>query len=587
MDRRLATGLVCSLTIVLGAGAAFGSPRGTVPEKIRYFERVATPVSAAPFEAGRGGSDRSFSIQMFGREFDLRLEPNDLFEPGARNLWIGRDGTRSEEPKPMFYRGVVAGDAGSWIRVSLTGSVLDGLIRTNDDVYFVEPAARYFTGEDAKGMVAYRLSDTESDWDAGSCALDDPDVAARLTVGDHSRSGAAGHHANHSFAPMSALTTYKRCQLVVVGDYELYLAKGSGAISYMQNIINQVDGIYRSELGVALSISQSIAYTISGDPFTSSTNPETLLDDASAFHSTYGYGTYGADLTHLFTGRDLDGSTIGIAWIDVLCHTYYGAGLSQAYSTDNRSLVLLTAHELGHNFSAYHDNQGGSPCAGTPFGYIMNPWVSTSLAYQFSVCSLSYVQPAVASASCFDTVTVSGNDAPVANAGSDQSVGVGAGVTLNGAGSYDPNGDPIAYSWAQIGGMAVALAGASSSAASFTAPGVSGTLTFRLTVSDGSLTSSDDVSVNVAATPSGAPVISSITSRRGRPGSPATVRGSGFSYDASRIQVYVGGYHARVTSATPTSIGIRIPRSLRRRSTVPVYVVVDGTWSDPYFFTLR
>ncbi len=76
-----------------------------------------------------------------------------------------------------------------------------------------------------------------------------------------------------------------------------------------------------------------------------------------------------------------------------------------------------------------------------------------------------------------------GNDSPVADAGPDLS-GVAAGaVTLDGSGSYDPDGDPMTYQWTQIGGDAVELTGADSAKASFTAEEGKDYF-FRLTVRD-------------------------------------------------------------------------------------------------------
>jgi hypothetical protein len=70
---------------------------------------------------------------------------------------------------------------------------------------------------------------------------------------------------------------------------------------------------------------------------------------------------------------------------------------------------------------------------------------------------------------------------PVADAGPDQ-IGVPAGtITLNGSNSYDPNGEPLTFSWVQEGGPNVALSGANQAVATFTA--VAGqAYTFRLTV---------------------------------------------------------------------------------------------------------
>ncbi len=62
-----------------------------------------------------------------------------------------------------------------------------------------------------------------------------------------------------------------------------------------------------------------------------------------------------------------------------------------------------------------------------------------------------------------------GNDAPVANAGPDQ-IGVQAGqITLNGSGSFDPEGDALTYQWTQVSGPSVSLAGANTETATFTA----------------------------------------------------------------------------------------------------------------------
>ena len=91
---------------------------------------------------------------------------------------------------------------------------------------------------------------------------------------------------------------------------------------------------------------------------------------------------------------------------------------------------------------------------------------------------------------------------PVADAGADQTVAPGALVTLDGSGSFDPQGLALGYSWVQTGGTSVVLSDASAVSPTFTAPAVDETLTFDLTVTNtAGLSDSDDTSVTIEVQP--------------------------------------------------------------------------------------
>ncbi|WP_323389861.1 myxosortase-dependent M36 family metallopeptidase [Myxococcus qinghaiensis] len=90
------------------------------------------------------------------------------------------------------------------------------------------------------------------------------------------------------------------------------------------------------------------------------------------------------------------------------------------------------------------------------------------------------------------------NRPPVANAGADQIVNERTAVTVTGSGT-DADGDTLTYSWTQFSGTAVTLSGANTATVSFTAPEVASDrdIVLRLDVSDGTLTSTDHVTVRI------------------------------------------------------------------------------------------
>ncbi|NIA12492.1 MAG: PKD domain-containing protein [Nitrospiraceae bacterium] len=98
-----------------------------------------------------------------------------------------------------------------------------------------------------------------------------------------------------------------------------------------------------------------------------------------------------------------------------------------------------------------------------------------------------------------DTVVITTrNRPPIADAGPDQALDVGAVATLDGSGSYDPDGDPITYAWAFTSnvpaGTTAVLANANTVSPSFTID-LPGSYEIQLIVNDGALDSAPDTVV--------------------------------------------------------------------------------------------
>ena len=120
------------------------------------------------------------------------------------------------------------------------------------------------------------------------------------------------------------------------------------------------------------------------------------------------------------------------------------------------------------------------------------------------------------------------NRGPVANAGADATGLTGAPIPLDGSASSDPDGDTLTYQWTQQdnGAPAATITNPTAAKASFQTP-TAGEYLFTLTVSDGKLTASDDITVQVAQNQ--APTANAGADQDGLTGKTITLDGSASS----------------------------------------------------------
>lgn len=183
-----------------------------------------------------------------------------------------------------------------------------------------------------------------------------------------------------------------------------------------------------------------------------------------------------------------------------------------------------------------------------------------------------------ASAAVTTTVTVTGNGAPVANAGVDQVARAGQAVTLEGS-AVDPEGDVMTFAWTQSAGPAVTLTGAASARASFVAPAVTveTVLTFVLVASD-PVRSSAPSAVNVTVQPNAAPHADAGADQAVRSGEAVTLDAGASSDDDGDALSYrwrqTAGTAVTLSGAATAQASFTAP-SVAASTTLRFEVIVD------------
>lgn len=266
-------------------------------------------------------------------------------------------------PGPVnTYRGSIEGLDGSAVAATLDADGLFAVLLLPDgSKFWLEPLAAQVAGAEADEYALYRDEDVLRSGE-GCAELYPPADGGASVVADGEGTVAGGLYI---------------AELAVDADVEYYLDYGSVAAveAQINSIINTVNIQYERDLSIRHVITHIIVRTAEPDPFTQ-TDAAGLLQQLKTEWDLHQFSV-NRDMTQLFTGKQLNNTTIGVAWVggptsNTVCGSY---GYSVVESNCPGSCTTfaaktdLSAHELGHNWGADH-------CA-CP-GWTMNPTITAA-----------------------------------------------------------------------------------------------------------------------------------------------------------------------------------------------------------------
>ncbi len=328
-------------------------------------------------------SGESLSIQTTAEKFELILTPHDLraADYEAENN-VGNGVQKLEKGEVTTFKGTVAGQTDSDVRMAISGAAIEGYINVGDERFFVEPARNYSRFAAAEDVVVYQGKDLLKN-ESFTC---DTELSGKI---NRAQEMVAGNK-------IETVQSQRVVEIATEADFQ-YVALLGGANQANNEILstlNMVEGMYERDLNISISVTYQHTWT-TADLFDSTTSETLLKSFQNYWNANIPLSLHARDAAHLFTGKP-NVSGVGLAYIGVVC-----SRLDSAYGLSGRTVsapvnALLTGHEMGHNLGGNHVDETQS-CASTT----MNAVLSYLTPAKFCIYSQSEVANYItASASC-------------------------------------------------------------------------------------------------------------------------------------------------------------------------------------------
>lgn len=363
------------------------------------FQSYELNVSEVYQEVNSANFNEEIVWNLGNQTFAVHLYAYDIRHPDYTLQISTESGIQELDPGPSYtYRGWNLDDPSKEVRMSITPTYIAGFITDVKGVeWYIQPAIDF--GEPlGNAYILYQGKDVVTS-EPRTCGTD-LTHAVELPQGNtesHSRSAAC-----------------VEAEVAIAADYSMYTKYGKNAQSLAQHLIdvkNLTEPNY-SVYNVEFKVITTLIETASGQQgWSNSTSPGTLLNSYCCWAGTGSSGQLGCtgqngfgvahDVGELWSNRDFDGSTVGIAWLGTICNTMFRYSTNQHFTTSLQSLRCLIAHETGHNFGANHD------AAGTP--YIMAPSVNPG-ATTWSSASQSAINTRLPTYSCLGACSTGGGN---------------------------------------------------------------------------------------------------------------------------------------------------------------------------------
>jgi hypothetical protein len=312
-----------------------------------------------------------FSITIGKDTVQIRVEPDQILDEDTIIIEEHRQGEPSRRTlgkSPTFAGSVVDTEGKSDVRLFITKDVLAGYVLHAGSWWFVEPMRRFRIDANPSDYVVYRTRDLRF-----KLNLEDDEVPIKEEQFSPNNipDGAGYLPDSSSSTPVptpTAHTVGPSIGIALVADGEYYdITKWLGGQWYQEQlaVLNVVNGLFKKNLGCWF-IPRVFICSRNDMP---SCNASRLLDQLedcvkklwADLRPVQNRISKGTEVAHLTSGKNLDGSTLGIAWrpgvYSLSQHQLFWIGGGGGFGGPPNLMfenMMIMSHELGHNFNGVH-----------------------------------------------------------------------------------------------------------------------------------------------------------------------------------------------------------------------------------------
>ncbi|MEP2654136.1 MAG: M12 family metallo-peptidase, partial [Paraglaciecola sp.] len=259
----------------------------------------------------REGEQLALSINVYGQNYTFLL---------SENISLNRQSIyRKSATEVVPYSGSIDGINGSWVRLTKVAGNYIGAFYDGNELFLIDDAVKASemtssATSSSQGSVAFAASSVSN---IGHC---DMDLSKNNGAFDYSEIMSPVNKVELANTTLPS----REIEITIVADTEYVASSGSDVEGSIIAQMNVVDGIFSDQLGLSMVVTDIVMLSSNGT--LTSNNASTLIGN---FRSYVANELGNKGLTHLFTGKELEGSTVGIAYVGGVCGSF-GVGVTQA-----------------------------------------------------------------------------------------------------------------------------------------------------------------------------------------------------------------------------------------------------------------